>query len=221
MCFPCPMAVTRSLREKEKRKGLTPVTHCRTSLRRVGRGVHALAGCAVVGQFRGRRVKRPRCGAPSLCSPLAPAGSQRPAMPSNQDNAMEPPEAFGDSGRRDVAEHGEFGWDGPCCDGLRGVWGCARHGALPFTSHGEAAPGMPSEHGWCGLCCTGTADLEGNHTPPILARLEWFCPLYARHGAGGSTALPACSALLFACPPGRTGGGKGGGAPHLFAGKCR
>jgi hypothetical protein len=33
-------------------------------------------------------------------------------------------------------------------------------------------------------------------------------PLHARHGSGGSTALPSFSALLIACPPGEDGRGE-------------
>jgi hypothetical protein len=65
-----------------------------------------LPGCAVDERYTGQRVKRPRCGAPSLYSLLVPAGNKRPALPSNLDSGVEPSNRVGDSnGGKDVAEH--------------------------------------------------------------------------------------------------------------------
>jgi hypothetical protein len=53
-----------------------------------------LPGCAVDERYTGQRVKRPRCGAPSLYSLLVPAGNKRPALPSNRDSGVEPSGAW-------------------------------------------------------------------------------------------------------------------------------
>ena len=165
-------------------------------------------GFAVVRQCLGERVKRPKCGAPSHYPLPIPAprlrsgqaGNERPAVPSTRDSGVEPrrPGRWQRGKRRRRAY--EVGWCGSCCAGLRGVWGCARHGALPYASHGEAARWMPPDHGWCG--CAAPAMPTSKATTPHPSST---CSIGSTHGAYGTARVvpwqwAICSALPIAGP---------------------
>ena len=107
------------------------------------------------------------------------------------------------------------------CDGLRGVWGCARHGALPYASHGEAARWMPPDHGWCGCAAPAMLPSEATTPHPFSPRSTVSTP-----GMLGTTCVvpwqwETYSALLIAPIPGEGSGEGKGDAPHLFAGQRR